>query len=263
MTFTVSVNTDIVFGEGDPLDVVEAVADTGAEALEYWGVESTDREALRERCDEHGLDISASTCLGVAGNSGGEGPSLTDPDRHEEAVRDLEQSVELAAEVGIGAMIVTVGPERDRPPGTEHRAIVRALREAAPAAEDAGVDLVLEPLNLPVDHAGYYLDSSYEAYEIVDAVDSSNVGVLYDVYHQQITEGNVVQNVTEHVEFIDYVHVADVPGRHEPGTGELHYENIFAALDDAGYEGYVGLEYSPSDGASPAATVESVLDMAP
>ncbi len=263
MTFTLSVNTDIVFGESDPRDAVEAVAATGAEALEYWGIESTDREALKEGCEDHSLDISASTCLGVAGNSGGEGPSMTDPDLHEEAVRDLERSVALAAEIDIEAMIVTVGPDRDLPPGTEHRAIVRALRAAAPAAEDAGVNLVLEPLNLPVDHAGYYLDSSYEAYEIVDAVDSPNVGVLYDVYHQQITEGNVIQNITEHAAFIDYVHVADVPGRHEPGTGELHYENVFAALDDAGYDGYVGLEYSPSDGADPAATVEAVLDTAP
>ena len=158
--------------------------------------------------------------------------------------------------------MVTVGPERDDlPPGAEHRAGVNALRDAAPAAEAAGIDLVVEPLNNPVDHPGYYLDSSYEAYEIVDAVDSPAVSVLFDVYHQQITEGNVIQNLTEHVEFVGYVHVADVPGRHEPGTGELNYARVFEALDDAGYDGYVGLEYSPSTDAAEA--VERVLELVP
>ncbi|WP_049904094.1 hydroxypyruvate isomerase family protein [Halococcus agarilyticus] len=261
MTFTISANTDIVFGESDPREAVAAAAETGLDAIEYWSVDSTDREELRAACDEHGLAISASTCFGHAGNSGGEGPSMTDPDLHEESVADLERSVEMAAEIGIETMIVTVGPERNLPPGTEHRAIVRTLRAVAPEAEEAGVSLVVEPLNRAVDHGGYYLDTSYEAYEIVDAVDSPNVGVLFDVYHQQITEGNVIENFSEHVEFIDYFHIADVPGRHEPGTGEVNYENVLEAIDETGYDGYVGLEYSPRSDAEE--TVESVLDSVP
>ena len=105
---------------------------------------------------------------------------------------------------------------------------------------------MVEPLNSAVDHPGYFLTSSYEGYDILEAVDSPNVKLLYDVYHQQITEGNVIQNVTDHIDLIGHVSVADVPGRHEPGTGELNYENVFSALDDAGYEGYVGLEFSPT-----------------
>lgn len=262
MSFTISANTNMVFGCDDPLDAVERAADLGLDAIDFWDVSSTDPEALRAACDEHGVSVAASTCVGVAANTQGSGPGITDPTLHEEAVDDLERSVEMGTEVGAEALVVTVGPERgDTPPGTEHRAIVDALRDAAPAAEDAGIDLVVEPLNNPVDHRGYYLDSSYEAYEIVHAVDSPAVSVLFDVYHQQITEGNVIANLTEHVEFVGYVHVADVPGRHEPGTGELNYERVFAALDDAGYEGYVGLEYSPAADAD--ATVERVLDMAP
>ncbi|MDS0295466.1 hydroxypyruvate isomerase family protein [Halogeometricum luteum] len=262
MSFTVSANANMVFGVDDPVDAVAEVADLGLEAVEFWGIEDVDAETLRDRCDEHGVSVSASTCVGVAANTQGEGPGLTDPSLHEEGVSDLERSVELGEAVGVDALVVTVGPERDDlPPGAEHRAVVNALRDAAPAAEAAGIDLVVEPLNNPVDHPGYYLDSSYEAYEIVDAVDSSAVSVLFDVYHQQITEGNVIQNLTEHVEFVGYVHVADVPGRREPGTGELNYARIFEALDDAGYDGYVGLEYSPSTDA--AATVERVLDFVP
>ncbi|ELZ28047.1 Hydroxypyruvate isomerase [Halogeometricum pallidum JCM 14848] len=262
MSFTVSANANIVLGVDDPVDAVAEVADLGLEAVEFWGIEDVDPEALRDRCAEHGVVVSASTCVGVAANTQGKGPGLTDPSRHDEGVADLERSVELGEAVGVDALVVTVGPERDDlPPGAEHRAIVNVLRDAAPAAEAAGIDLVVEPLNNPVDHPGYYLDSSYEAYEIVDAVDSPAVSVLFDVYHQQITEGNVIENLTDHAEFVGYVHVADVPGRHEPGTGELNYARIFEALDEAGYDGYVGLEYSPSTDA--AETVESVLDLVP
>ncbi|RKD88879.1 TIM barrel protein [Halopiger aswanensis] len=131
---------------------------------------------------------------------------------------------------------------------------------------------MVEPLNNPVNHRGYYLDSSYAAYEIVDAVDSPVVSVLFDVYHQQIVEGNVIANLTENLEFVGYVHVADVPGRHEPGTGELNYWCVFEALDEAGYDGYVGLEYAPATFSAtllaatvslhPSKLVPGVLDLA-
>lgn len=259
---TVSANTGMVLGHDDPVDAVEHAADLGLDAIEFWDVGSVDPVALREACETHDVTVSASTCVGVAANTSGSGPGLTDPSLHETAVEDLERSIDTAVEVGAESLVVTVGPERDDlPPGTEHRAIVDALRDAAATAERADLDLVVEPLNNPVDHQGYYLDTSYEAYEIVHAVDSPSVSVLFDVYHQQITEGNVVQNLTDHLEFVGYVHVADVPGRHEPGTGELNYARIFEALDDAGYDGYVGLEYAPV--ADVDTTVSDVLSLVP
>ena len=262
MSFTISANVDMTLGDDSPAEGVEHAAGLGLEAIEFWGADSADPEGLRAACDEHDVAIASTTCVGVAANTGASGPSITDPSLHEKAVADVEHSLDLAADVDAEALIVTVGPERDDlPPGAEHRAIVNVLRDAAPAAEDAGIDLVVEPLNNPVDHRGYYLDSSYEAYEIVDAVDSPAVSVLFDVYHQQITEGNVIANLRQHVEFVGYVHVADVPGRHEPGTGELNYRNVFAALDEVGYDGYVGLEYSPSTDVDE--TIEDVLELAP
>src|SRR4029077_17233792 len=106
--------------------------------------------------------------------------------------------------------------------------------------------VVLEPLNVLVDHAGYYLVTTAEGLEIVDEVASPNVKLLFDIYHQQISEGNVIRNLTENLAKIGHVHAADNPGRHEPGTGELNYAVIFRALDAAGYDGHVGLEYRPS-----------------
>jgi len=113
--------------------------------------------------------------------------------------------------------------------------------------------LVIEPLNVLVDHPGYYLTTSAEGFEILDEVDSPNVKLLYDIYHQQVTEGNLIATITSHIAQIAHFHVADVPGRHEPGTGEINWVNVLRAIDEAGYAGYVGLEYMPT-----GATVESL-----
>jgi hydroxypyruvate isomerase len=103
----------------------------------------------------------------------------------------------------------------------------------------------VEPLNIAVNHKGYYLYSSAEGFDIIRAVGSPNVKLLYDIYHQQVTEGNLIQTITENIELIGHFHVADVPGRHEPGTGEINYANVLKAIDETGYNGYVGLEYAP------------------
>jgi len=104
----------------------------------------------------------------------------------------------------------------------------------------------MEPLNTMVDHAGYFLASTDEGFEFIRRIGSPAVKLLFDIYHQQITEGNLINNITRHVDLIGYLHVADVPGRHEPGTGEINYLNVLRAAKGAGYTGLVGLEYEPS-----------------
>ncbi|MFB6074028.1 MAG: hydroxypyruvate isomerase family protein [Haloarculaceae archaeon] len=262
MSLTLAANVEMALGDDDPVTGIEHAADLGLDAIEYFDVEGADPAAVREASEAHGVDVAATLTVGVARNTTGSGDSLTDPSLHERAVADLERSIERGREIGAESLIATVGPAREEtPPGIEHRAIVNALRDAAPAAERAGITLLVEPLNVRVDHAGYYLTSSYETYEIVDAVDSPRVRALYDVYHQQITEGNVISNLRDHREFLGHVHVADVPGRHEPGTGELAYGNVFDALAETGYDGYVGLEFAPSG--DPDAAVEAVRSLLP
>jgi hydroxypyruvate isomerase len=104
-----------------------------------------------------------------------------------------------------------------------------------------------------------WLSSSHEGYKLLTAVDSPNAKLLFDVYHQQITEGNVTANLVDHVEHVGHVHVADVPGRAEPGTGELDYESIIGALAEAGYDGYVECEFWPEG--DPETAVERVGQM--
>jgi len=124
----------------------------------------------------------------------------------------------------------------------QHARIVAALKAAAPLAEAAGVQLVLEPLNILVNHKGYYLTTTTEAAEIITEVGSPNVHILYDVYHQQITEGNLIDTIRANIRLIGHIHVGDVPGRKQPGTGEINYKNVFQAIRDTGYAGFVVFE---------------------
>ena len=104
---------------------------------------------------------------------------------------------------------------------------------------------MIEPLNTKVDHPGYYLTSSAEAFEIVREVGSPNVKVVFDIYHQQISEGNIIPNITKNLDGIAHLHAAGHPGRNDLQFGENDYKNIFAAVDNAGYTGACGLEYRP------------------
>ena len=111
--------------------------------------------------------------------------------------------------------------------------------------EENGITLVLEPLNTAVDHAGYYLSSSKEAFLLAKEAGSENVKILFDIYHQQITEGDVIRSIRENISLIGHFHAAGNPGRHEIDTGELNYPNIFRVIQETGYTGYMGLEYFP------------------
>lgn len=148
------------------------------------------------------------------------------------------------------------GSARPAPPHlsqADQRAnLVRCLTALAPLGEQEGIVLLLEPLNTLVDHPGYFLTNAREGFAIVEEIGSPNVRLLYDVYHMQIMEGNVTQTILAHLPLVGHLHVADVPGRHEPGTGELHYGNILRALADAGYAGSVGFEFTPQKGTDEA-----------
>jgi hydroxypyruvate isomerase len=113
--------------------------------------------------------------------------------------------------------------------------------------EKAGVTAVVEVLNTYVDHAGYFLYYMRDAADLIDRVGSPNVKILCDLYHVQIMEGNLILNIRTHIDRIGHFHIGDHPGRHEPGTGEVNYRNVFKAIYDLGdrYQGYAALEYRP------------------
>jgi hydroxypyruvate isomerase len=125
---------------------------------------------------------------------------------------------------------------------------VAALRAAAPMLEKNGMTAIVEVLNTYVDHAGYFLYYVRDGAELIDRVGSPNVKLLFDIYHVQIMEGNLIQSIRANIDRIGHFHVGDVPGRHQPGTGEINYRNVFKAIYDQGdrFRGSVALEYSPT-----------------
>jgi hydroxypyruvate isomerase len=125
------------------------------------------------------------------------------------------------------------------------RTLVENVRFAADAASEVGVEILLEPINTRVDMAGYFYDTSAAAMEIVAEADRPNVKLQYDIYHMQIMEGDLARSIERLLPSIGHVQIADNPGRHEPGTGEIAYPWLLDRLDVLGYNGYVGCEYKP------------------
>lgn len=235
---TPSVCIDAVVGHMSYDDALQIVANSGIDAFEFWGWWDKDLNQLMAARERFGLNIAACCTKFI---------SLVDPDRRDDYLRGLAESIEAAKRLNSPTLISQVGDFRggvDR--SEQHNCLVEGLRAAAPLLEKAGITLVIEPLNELVDHAGYYLVRSDEAFAIIDEVGSSRVKVLFDIYHQQISEGHLIHNITSNIEKIGHFHAAGNPGRHELTVGELDYPSIFAEIQALNYAGYVGLEYWPS-----------------
>jgi len=232
---------EAVFNKGPFEQRIDEVKKVGLTAFEFWSWSGKDKdiEAIAKKKDELGLEVAAFSC-----NTGG---ALVAAGSKDKFVPALKESLAIAKKLACKRMIVTVGQEIQGTPREEqHKNIVEALKAGAPVAEEAGITLCLEPLNILVNHKGYYLSTSLEGFQIIDEVGSPNVRLLFDIYHQQITEGNVINNITHNLQKIGHFHVADVPGRHEPGTGEINYFNVFKAIAKTDYSAFVGLEMWPT-----------------
>lgn len=232
-----SVCVDAVL-EGTPLvEATSLVKACGIDAFEFWCWWEKDLDELLAARDASDLAI-ATCCTKFI--------SLVDPATRAEYLAGLEESLAAAKRINTSTLISQVGDFR---PGVarreQHQSLVDGLKAAAPMLEAAGVTLVIEPLNELVDHAGYYLIRSDEAFEIVDEVGSNHVKVVFDIYHQQISEGHLIHNITKNIDKIAHFHAAGNPGRHELSHGEINYPKIFDAIRKTHYEGYVGLEYWP------------------
>ncbi len=221
----------------------------GLSAAEIWGWSGRDISALKETIDESGVKL-VGMCVDTkdAGLRERYGSTPLVADNSADIFCEVAaESVEMAHLLGVQKLIVTTGQERaELSRDRQHENIVKALKSATPIFEKGNVTAVLEPLNVLIDHKGYYLSSSAQASDILTAVGSNNVKMLFDVYHQQITEGNVINNIVRYIDMIGHFHIADNPGRREPGTGELNYANIFRAIEQTGYDAYVGFEFAPT-----------------
>jgi hydroxypyruvate isomerase len=193
-----------------------------------------------------GLNVSV-----LGGTTGGKKradmPCLLAPDTAELLVADTEKAIAYAQRLHCTRLIMVMGDRVEGWSDNQHRqTIVASLRLVAPMLEKGGVTVVVEPLNTRVDHKDNYVSTTKEAFAIIEAVGSANVKVLYDVYHMQIMEGNIINTIRQHHDLIGYYHVAGVPGRHEPLDSEVNYDAVFNAIVESGYDHFIGLEYKPT-----------------
>jgi hydroxypyruvate isomerase len=189
-------------------------------------------------------------CACLVANKGVTAPGcgLVNPREREGFLHELEATIEAAKKMDCKQLVVLTGNELGGMPRPEQMVnAVAALREGAPILEKSGVTAIIEILNTYVNHAGYFLYYVRDGAELVDRVGSPNVKLLFDIYHVQIMEGNLIENIRMNIDRIGHFHVGDVPGRHEPGTGEINYRNVFKAIYELGdrFQGSVALEYSP------------------
>lgn len=176
-------------------------------------------------------------------------PNLTsgNEDLRNEFLADIRSSIEVAKRVNAKWMTVVPGyVDLKLQEGYQTAHLIEALRRACDLLEPEGLVMVLEPLN-PRDHAGQFLSKIPQAYEICRAVDSPSCKILFDIYHQQITEGNIIPNIDNSWSEIAYFQIGDNPGRNEPTTGELNYQNIFEHIHAKGYQGILGMEHGNSE----------------
>jgi hydroxypyruvate isomerase len=219
---------------------VERVAQMGFASIEIW-MRDASFDQIVSLAREHGLAIA--TMSGHDSLTVG----LNDPAQHDRIERELHASIDIAADVGIPGIICFSGNRREGVTEAETiAATVAGLRRVAPYAEAKGVNLNMELLNSRVDHPGYQCDHSAWGFAVCQQVDSPNVKVLFDIYHMQIMEGDVIRTIRDNIQWIGHFHTAGVPGRHDlDDTQELNYRGICRAIAETGYNLYVGHEFKP------------------
>lgn len=225
------------FKDDDFCDAICKVKKLGFDAIETYNWKGLDFEKVKRTCEENGVEF-LSMCTTEF--------RLNDPTFRSAWLDGLKESCEAAKRMNVGKLITQVGNDTGARFDFQHESIVAGLKAAKPILEEYGVTVMIEPLNTYFNHPGYYLSSSLEAFDIVCEVESPFVKVVYDIYHQQIMEGNIIVNVTGNLDCIAHLHCAGHPGRHELQFGELDYKVIFDAIDKAGYNGSCGLEYNPT-----------------
>ena len=225
-----------------------------ARNLGYEGFEMFDWRDAEESAgylaamNRHGLEA---VCITANKGVRAPGCGLTDPSEREGFLTEIEAATAAAAEFACKRLVVLTGFEREGVPRAEQiESCVAGLRAAVPILERAGATIVMEPINTLVTRPGYFLAGAREGFEILRRVDSANVKLLFDIYHVQVTDGDLIPQIRENIDLIGHFQVGDHPGRMQPGTGEINYRNVFRAifeLQEAGlFDGFASLEYHPS-----------------
>ncbi len=229
----------------DPIDQIKFMADQGFSAYEDNGLSRREiplQETIGKTLDDLGMQMGV--FVGNSGVTRGDGLASGDPEVRKAFIDKMHESVEVAKRVNATWMTIVLGNRHHKlEPDFQTANVVETLKRACEVLEPHGLVMVLEPLNPWVNHPDMFLAKVPHAYLICKAVGSPSCKILFDMYHQQITEGNIINNIDHSWDEIGYFQIGDVPGRKEPTTGEMNYRNIFRHIHDKGWEGILGMEH--------------------
>lgn len=221
----------------DFYDRIKLAKDAGMDAIEFWDPADYDCKKIGSIAANVGIPIS-DCCINKAWTIRMSWPwEVVGP--------NVELSLNYAEDLNTKTLI-GLSDDLKGHADCEKIALIENLKRAAEMAEKKDVTIVLEALNSNYNHKGYWLDSAYVGFEIVKAVNSPNIKLLYDVYHMQLMEGNLINTITDNIKLIGHFHSAGVPGRNELRGTEVNYPAVIAAADKAGYDKYFGFEYWPT-----------------
>ncbi|MCA9167049.1 MAG: TIM barrel protein [Planctomycetales bacterium] len=237
-----AVNVEMWFGRKSFLEKIELAAQYGFPAIEFWPYEDKPLEEAAKLLKEKSVAVSQFTAWPF-------GTILNNPKSdHEDFYRKIQQSCDVADQLDCDLFTVVVGNDiRGVSKADMHAAAIRGLKKVAKVCEDRHKTIIIEPMN-PRNHPNHCLYGGEDAINICKAVDSPAVKINWDLYHMQIVDGDLCTRMREGFDYIGYLQLADNPGRHEPGTGEVNYTRVFREIKKLGYPGYVGLECTPADG---------------
>ena len=246
-----SANLSFLYQDLPFLDRFKAAAADGFPAVEYLGPYAEPKERVAEALAVNGLKQALFNTPSGDWAAGERGIGSL-PDRVDEFRTGVATAIDYAKALGCPKVNVLAGLTQS---GANEDTFVENLKYAAPRFADAGIKLLIEPINTR-DIPGFFLTTSKQAEHILDRVGHDNLYIQYDIYHMQVMQGDLVPTYERLKDRIAHIQIADNPGRNEPGTGEINYRYVFAALDRLGYDGYVGCEYKPKAG--PSGTTEGL-----
>jgi hydroxypyruvate isomerase len=237
-------NLSTMFTELNFLDRFAAARAAGFNGVEFLFPYACDPDQIAHRLQRYELQLVLHNLPPGNWNDGDRGIAC-DPRRVGEFQESVELALEYALEMGVKRLHCMAGRVPPNVPYERARAVyVGNLRFTAAALARHGIDLLIEPINTH-DMPGYFLTHTHQAVDIIRECGMPNLFLQYDIYHMQRMEGDLANTITANLPLIGHMQLADVPGRHEPGTGEINFPFLFKLLDDLGYKGWVGCEYHP------------------
>jgi hydroxypyruvate isomerase len=237
-------NVSILFREYPFLERFDHAARNGFGAVEFWWPAGEDPATVGRRVRDAGLEVVLIN-LDAGDMAAGDRGLLNDPSRRERLRENVPVAIELAQQLGCRRLNALAGHWR---PDQDREAQLAYVRETvawiAAQAEAAGITVMIEAVNR-LENGPYLFTNTRDTLGFISSVGAANVEYQYDIYHMQRMEGNIASTLRERIDRIGHIQVADSPGRNQPGTGELNFRYLLATIDELGYDGYVGLEYTP------------------